>query len=139
MVYLSRAGGVSGPGRSHHPIFPPKPWSLVPEGFSVEMSLKHLIVGGDPGSPGSMGGRKQERNRYPPNRGKKTVIAFASSALFPGELVPSVDPWDRLMGKRAHRGSSGLHQSLCESLDLEDTALAAYLESYQDDEIAPRG
>lgn len=139
MVYLSRGGGVSGPGRSHYPIFPPKHWSLVPEGLSVEVSLKHLIVGGDPGSPGSMGGRKQEGNRYLPNRGKKIVIDFASSALFPGELVPSVDPWDRLMGKRAHQGRSGLRQSLFENLDLEGTALAACLESYQDDEIAPRG
>lgn len=120
------------------PFFLPST-GACPEGLSVEVSLKHLIVGGDPGSPGSMGGRQQEGNRYLPNRGKKIVIAFARSVLFPGELVPSVDPWDRLMGKQAHQGRSGLHQSLFESLDLEGTALAACLESYQDDEIAPRG
>ena len=65
---------------------------------SVEVSLKHLIVGGHPGPPGSAGGRKQEGTRCLPNGGKK-IVAFASSALVPGELVPSVDPWDRLMGK----------------------------------------
>lgn len=138
-MYLSWGGGVSGLRRSHHPIFPPKHWSLVPEGLSVEVSLKHLIVGGDSGPPGSAGGKKQEGTRHLPNGGKKIVVALASSVLFPGELVPSVDPWDRLMGKWADQSRSGLPQNLFENLSLEDTASAACLESYQDDEIAPRG
>lgn len=103
------------------------------------MSLKHLIVGGHPGPRGSAGGGKREGTRCLPNGAKKIVVASASSVLFPGGLVPSVDPWDRLMGKRAHQGRSGLPQSLFESLGLEGTASAACLESYQDDEIAPRG
>lgn len=74
-----------------------------------------------------------------PKWSKEDCRCFCQLSAVPGELVPSVDPWDRLMGKRAHQGRSGLPQSLFENLGLEGTASAACLESYQDDEIAPRG
>ena len=135
-VYLSWGGRVSGPGRSHHPIFP-KHWSLVPEGVSRgEFETSHCWR-----TPWATWfcGRQEARGDQMSPKWRKEDCCFCQLSAVPRGVGTLSRPLGQADGERAHQGRSGLLQSLFESLGLEGTASAACLECYQDDEIAPRG
>lgn len=67
-------------------------------------------------SPGFTGGRKQgSPDTGFPNAEKEQEEDGCHCFCCPGRLALSEDPWDGLMGKRAHRGHEGVQHSEPES------------------------